>query len=129
MCKIEGINWCVVKSNSPISKNLNAKLNRIRKGFVRENSFSFYYTDNLDKEKVLKVLKNYKRLSFEIVSFYDKQFGLTINVYGYNPELVISKSNSLPLKFRFNWHNHGDTVQTVTPITTKQHKNIIKINC
>jgi hypothetical protein len=128
MCKLEGIKWAVVKSHKPISKSLETRLSKIRFGFVQENTFSFYYFEDADFERVCNLLKSYKRIYFEVVKFYDKQFGLTVNHLGYDPAKITEKSNALPLKFRFNWHNHGDYRQTITPITTRQFKNIIKIN-
>jgi hypothetical protein len=128
MCKLEGIKWCVIKSNKPISNCLKCKLSKIRFGSTQDNVYSFYYFDDADYNNILKLLFNYKKLSFEVVKFYDKQFGLSVNTWSYNPNKLIELSNSLPLKFRFNWFNHGGERQTVTPITTKQFSNIVKIN-
>lgn len=130
MCKIESIKWVVVKSNKVISKSLSQKLNKIRNGFTQENVFSFYYFENKDFENIIELLKSYKNISFEIVSFYDKQFGLTINHCGGNSKNKIwfeQKVAKLPLSHKFSWYDNDDRI-SITPITKKQFNNIIKIN-
>lgn len=124
MCKLEGIKWCVIKSNKPISKNLSSKLCKIRFGSAQENTYSFYYFKDTDFENICSLLRKYKRLSFEVVRFYDKQLGLTINSWA-GKEF---KTDNLPLKHRFFWFNKEYNRQSVTPITTQQLNNIIKIN-
>ncbi len=128
MCKIESIKWVVVKSNKIISKNLSQKLNKIRSGFTEENVFSFYYFENKDFENIIKLLKSYKNISFEVVTFYDKQFGLTLNsLNGFTPEYSKNVVN-LPLSNIFSWFKNESKRVSITPITQKQFNNIIKVN-
>ena len=122
MCKLEEIKWCVVKSNKPISKSLSYKLNKIRFGSTQENTYSFYYFNDADFENICSLLGTYKRLSFEVVRFYDKQFGLTAN------SLAGKEIEKQPLSNKFYWFNKDNNRQSVTPITQKQFNNILKIN-
>jgi hypothetical protein len=128
MCKLEAIKWGVVKSNKPISKNLSTKLNKIRFGFVQDNIYSFYYLNDNDFEKIYSVLVGYKRQSFKIVRFYDKQFGLTINWFNQSNYDFSKIVKELPLSKKFYWFNKDSDRQSVTPITTKQYNNMIQIN-
>ena len=123
MCKLEGLKWAVVKSNTTISKSLSKRLNNARNGSTQENTFSFYYFKDSDFENILEVLRDYKKMAFEVVRFYDKQFGLTLNFYA--PKEI--KTEDLPLSKRFFWFN-GSQRQAVTQITQKQFDNIIYIN-
>lgn len=125
MCKLEGVKWCVVKSNKPISKRLSNCLSKIRFGFVQDNTFSFYYFNDEEFNKVVELLKLYKQLQFEVVKFYDKQFGLTVNSWG---NIDKDKINNLPLSYKFIWFNPQSNRQSVTPITKKQFDSIIRIN-
>lgn len=128
MCKIESIKWAVVKSNKMISKSLSKKLNNIRSGSTQENTFSFYYFEEKDLNAILTLLKSYKKLSFEVVMFYDKQFGLTLNSWnGFTPEYS-EKVVNLPLSNIFSWFNNDSEKVSITPITAKQFNSIIKIN-
>lgn len=124
MCKLESIKWAVVKCNKPISKSLSRKLQKIRFGSTQDNTYSFYYFNDVDFENICFLLQNYKRLSFEVVRFYDKQFGLTVNSWA-GKEI---KTDGLPLSNKFYWFNKDNSRQTVTPITQKQFNNIIRIN-
>lgn len=124
MCKLESFKWCVIKSNKPISKSLSYKLCKIRFGSVQENTYSFYYFKDSDFEKICEVLKDYRKLSFEIVRFYDRQFRLTLNSWGGKK----AETEKLPLSNKFYWFNESSNRQSITPITKKQFDNIIKIN-
>ena len=79
-------------------------------------------------EKRLEVLKTYKKLKFEVVEFYDKQFGLSQNRWDFSDEKFEEVAQKLPLNKKFYWHNPGADLKTVTPITNKQFSNIILIN-
>lgn len=127
MCKLDSIKWAIVKSNKKISKNLTAKLVKVRFGSVQDNTFSFYYFNAQEFDKIVQILKSYKTQKFEIVRFYDKQFGLTINYWLGIDKGMDERINKLPLSNKFYWFNSGSRV-SVTPITKKQFDNIIKIN-
>jgi len=130
MCKLESIKWAVVKSSKNISKSLTAKLGKIRSGSAQENTFSFYYFNDADFENIISVLNSYKNQKFEIVRFYDKQFGLTLNHWTsnvVNSDFFNQRVAALPLSHKFSWFNNTDR-SSVTPITQKQFNNIIKIN-
>lgn len=124
MCKLGGIKWAVIKSNKTISKNLSGKLNKIRFVFTEENTVSFYYFNEVDFESMCAILRTYKKLSFEVIRFYDRQFGLSVNSWG------VKKigTEKLPLSKTFFWFKEGNNRQTVTPITNKQYNNVIRIN-
>lgn len=128
MCKLEGIKWVVIKSNKKVSKNLAAKINRIRNVSVIDNYLYFYGLKSEAKNRAVEVLKTYKKLKFEVVEFYDKQFGLTENRWNFNDEKFEEVAQKLPLNKKFYWHNPGADLKTVTPITNKQFSNIILIN-
>lgn len=130
MCKLEGIKWVVVKSNKNVSKNLANKISKIRNASVINNVAYFYCLKDIDKLKIVELLKNYKNLKFEICEFYDKQFGLTINHWkGVNDLSFDNAVEKLPLSQKIYWYNPGSELISVTPITTKQFNSIIKINC
>lgn len=128
MCKIESIKWVVVKSNKMISKSLSKKLNKIRNGSTEENTFSFYFFENKEFEKIIELLKSYKKFTFEIVLFYDKQFSLTLNSWNGLNTKYTDKVAQLPLSNVFSWFNNNSQRVSITPITKKQKNNIIKIN-
>lgn len=130
MCKLESIKWAVVKSNKKISKSLLFKLCKIRSGSVQENTFSFYYFNEEDFNNIVELLKAYKIQKFEVVRFYDKQFGLTLNHFSsntINQNWFNEKVVKMPLSHKFSWFNDEDRI-SITPITKKQFENIIKIN-
>jgi hypothetical protein len=128
MCKLESIKWAIVKSNKKISKTLTAKLSKIRFGSAQENTFSFYYFNDDDFKNIIQILKSYKNQKFEIVKFFDKQFGLTVNSWiGFSPEFA-EKVEELPLSNIFSWFDNNSKRISITPITKKQFDNIIKIN-
>lgn len=129
MCEIESINWVIVKSNKKISKKLSSKINKIRNASTVDNRIYFYALNPDAKMKVLELLKNYKYQRFEICEFYDKQYGLTLNFWkGGNIENFNQNVQKLPLSKKFYWNNPGSDLISVTPITNKQFKAIIKIN-
>ena len=83
------------------------------------------------KIEVLKVLKSYKKQKFEVVDFYDKQFGLTVNHFvsnEKNKDWFDKKVSNLPLSKKFYWSDKKYDLQSVTPITQKQFDNIIYVN-
>lgn len=130
MCKLESIKWAVVKSNKMISKSLSKNLNNIRNGSTQENTFSFYYFEEKDLKSIVELLNSYKKLSFEVVRFYDKQFGLTLNHWGGDSKNQLwfeEKVSKMPLSHKFSWFNNDNRV-SITPISSKQFNNIIKIN-
>jgi hypothetical protein len=130
MCKLEGIKWAVVKSNKTISKRLSSKISKIRSGFTEENTFSFYYFNEEDFNKVIDVLNSYKNQKFEVVRFYDKQFGLTLNNFSantFNQYSFNEKVSKMPLTHKFSWFNNSNRT-SITPITKKQFDNIVQIN-
>ena len=119
----------VVKSNRQISRILLSKFKKVSKGivFYRYNCIEVMLANELSEDE-LNVLKSYKKQKFEIVSFTDKQFVLTANRWGYKKGYANEVIN-LPLKHRFAWFtDNKEGIQSVTPITTKQLNNIIKIN-
>ena len=128
MCKLESIKWAVIKSNQNISKTLTAKLSKVRFGSTQENTFSFYYFNDEDFNNIVETLKTYKKQKFEVVRFYDKQFGLTLNSWnGFSVEYS-EKVSKLPLSNIFSWFDNKSNRVSITPITQKQFNNIIKIN-
>lgn len=127
MNNLNTLNWVVIKSNTTISKSLSKKLNKIRFGGTQKNTFSFYYTKKQDLEKILSLLKSFKRQKFEVVEFTDKQFGLSINSFNPTSQSFENQVSKLPLSNKFFWFE-GSYKQTVTPITKRQFDNIIKIN-
>lgn len=127
MCKLESIKWAIVKSNKKISKSLSAKLSKLRHGCAEDNTFSFYYFNDQDFDKIVALLNSYKAQKFEIVRFYDKQFGLTLNSWVGIDQKFEERISNLPLSHKFYWFNSGSRI-SVTPITTKQFNNILRIN-
>lgn len=130
MLKIEDIKWAVIKSDKPISKSLTSKLNKVRVGSTQENTYSFYYFKDSEFERVVSLLRGYKYKPFEVVKFYDKQFGLTLNYWGgdsKNKDWFDNKIDRMPLSHKFSWFTNNNRV-SLTPITSKQFNAIIKIN-
>jgi len=119
----------VIKSNRQISRILKAKLEKSIGStvFVRYNCIEVFFNSNRT-DNIIEVLKEYKKQNFKIVTFTDKQFKLTANKWGYKKD-YLKEVQSLPLKHRFTWFiDNKEGIQSVTPITTKQLNNIIKIN-
>ena len=119
----------MIKSNRQISRILKAKLQKAIGStvFVRYNCIEVFFNSN-KTDNIVEVLKEYKKQKFEIVTFTDRQFTLTANKWGYKKDYSKEVQN-LPLKHRFTWFtDNKDGIQSVTPITTKQLNNIIKIN-
>lgn len=128
MCKLENIKWAVVKSNKMISKSLSSKLGKARFGSVQENTFSFYYFDEKDFDNIVSILKSYSNIKFEVARFYDRQFGLTLNSWTGRQESFDTNVAKLPLSNKFSWFLETSQRISVTPITSKQFNNILKIN-
>ena len=129
MCKLNNIEWIVIKSDKKISKNLGRKINKIRNSSIIDNRIYFWRLKKDFQNEILEVLKKYKKQKFEIVSFTDKQFGLSLNFWkGSNIEVFNSNVEKLPLSKKFYWNNDLSELITVTPITKKQFQNIIYIN-
>jgi len=128
MCKLEGIFWVIIKSEKPISKDLEKKLSKIRHGSCRENIYSFYYTNEVSYYLSLKLLKKYRKRKFEVVRFTDKQFGLTVNYWKPKEKGFVFPILKLPLKKVFLWFTENQEQISITPITTKQFNEIVYIN-
>lgn len=129
MCKLESTKWIVIKSNKKISKNLASKIGKIRNASTVDNRIYFWNLKPELKNDVLEVLKSYKHQKFEVVEFFDKQFGLTLNFWkGGNEQNFNDLVEKLPLAKKFYWNNDNSDLKTVTPITNKQFENIVYIN-
>lgn len=129
MCKLNNVDWVVIKSNKKISKNLGRKINKIRNSSTIDNRIYFWRLKKDFQNEILEVLKKYKKQKFEIVSFTDRQFGLSLNFWqGGNVEVFNTNVEKLPLSKKFYWNNDLSELLTVTPITKKQFENIIYIN-
>jgi len=126
--KLEGIKWAVVKSNKNISLKLYRRLNRIYNGSCHGKVFTFHYMNEQNLDKVVKLLKSFKKIKFEIVSFYDKQYGLTQNSWNGITDSFKRRVNELPLTHRYYWFDEDCEQQSVTPITEQQFNDIIYIN-
>jgi len=121
--------YIVIRSNRNISKKLLANIKKQTNitAFYKFNTINYFSFDN-DLNPIINVLRSYKKQKFEVVSFTDKQYGLTANRWGYKKGYA-NEVQRLPLKHRFTWFtDNKDGIQSVTPITTKQLNNIIKIN-
>lgn len=129
MCKLNNIEWIVIKSDKKISKNLGRKINKIRNSSIIDNRIYFWRLKKDFQNEILEILKQYKKQKFEVVGFTDKQFGLSLNFWkGSNIEVFNSNVEKLPLSKKFYWNNDLSELITVTPITKKQFENIIYIN-
>ena len=121
--------YIVIRSNRNISRKLLAKIKKETNitAFYKFNTINYFSFDN-NLSPIINVLKSYKKQKFEIVTFTGRQFALTVNKWGYKKGYSNEVQN-LPLKHRFVWFtDNKEGVQSVTPITTKQLNNIIKIN-
>lgn len=119
----------VIKSNRNISRILKAKLQKAIGStvYTRYNCIKLFF-NNDRTDNVIEVLEQYKKQKFEIVTFTERQLTLTANKWGYKKSYSNEVQN-LPLKHRFAWFiDNKEGIQSVTPITTKQLNNIIKIN-
>jgi hypothetical protein len=129
MCKLNNIEWIVIKSDKKISKNLGRKINKIRNSSIIDNRIYFWRLKKDFQNEILEILNQYKKQKFEIVGFTDKQFGLSLNFWkGGNFEVFNSNIKKLPLSKKFYWNNDLSELITVTPITKKQFESIIYIN-
>ena len=58
--------------------------------------------------------------------FYDKQFGLSLNLWnGGNEQNFNDLVEKLPLSKKFYWNNENSDLKTVTPITKKRKPKTI----
>jgi hypothetical protein len=121
--------WTVVKSNKNISQSLVDKLKKLGLNIsASENQLNFYCFSEDVKTKVIEVLSKYKNTSFQIVSFTDRQFGMTINSWtGYDSHFI-QQLEKMPLKKRLHWFNPEGNRLAITPITQKQFDNMIFVN-
>jgi len=122
-------NWMVIKSNRKIGRLLVSKLEKSTNlTLFKELNTISVYSNNIDLNSFLVILKQYRKQRFEIVIFTEKQYGLTMIKRGYLHNYY-KKVLLLPLSYLFIWHNDNkEGLQAITPITLKQFNNIIKIN-
>ena len=122
-------NWLVIKSNRKIGRLLVSKLQKSTNLtlFKQLNTISVY-SNNIDLNSVLVILKEYRKQKFQVVMFTEKQYGITMIKRGYLHNYY-KKVLLLPLSYLFIWHNDNkEGIQAITPITLKQFNNIIKVN-